>query len=81
MNPLPAYYSLNTLRRQVARSVRATQIVHDNQEVKAGDLLFEIDPADYKKSATQSPKTYSELKDFVEKERPDWLQVEIVPPG
>jgi multidrug resistance efflux pump len=22
--------------------------VHDNQEVKAGDLLFEIDPADYK---------------------------------
>jgi multidrug resistance efflux pump len=22
--------------------------VHDNQEVKAGDLLFELDPADYK---------------------------------
>lgn len=30
--------------------------VHDNQEVKAGDLLFEIDPADYK-TALDSAKT------------------------
>ena len=29
--------------------------VHDNQEVKAGDLLFEIDPADYK-TALESAK-------------------------
>lgn len=26
------------------------------------------------KFAAQSPKTYPELRDFVEKERPDWLQ-------
>jgi multidrug resistance efflux pump len=29
--------------------------VHDNQEVKTGDLLFEIDPADYK-TALESAK-------------------------
>jgi multidrug resistance efflux pump len=36
--------------------------VHDNQEVKAGDLLFEIDPADYKTALASAQATVANLE-------------------
>ena len=36
--------------------------VHDNQEVKAGDLLFEIDPADYKTALSSAKASVANLE-------------------
>jgi multidrug resistance efflux pump len=36
--------------------------VHDNQEVKAGDLLFEIDPADYKTALASAKAAVANLE-------------------
>jgi multidrug resistance efflux pump len=36
--------------------------VHDNQEVKAGDLLFEIDPADYKTAVASAKASVANLE-------------------
>ena len=36
--------------------------VHDNQEVKAGDLLFEIDPADYKTALASAKASVANLE-------------------
>ena len=36
--------------------------VHDNQEVKAGDLLFEIDPADYKTALASGKASVANLE-------------------
>ncbi|HEY2422532.1 MAG TPA: HlyD family secretion protein [Chthoniobacterales bacterium] len=36
--------------------------VHDNQEVKAGDLLFEIDPADYKTALDSAKASVANLE-------------------
>lgn len=36
--------------------------VHDNQEVKAGDLLFEIDPADYQTALASAKASLSNLE-------------------
>jgi multidrug resistance efflux pump len=36
--------------------------VHDNQEVKTGDLLFEIDPADYKTAFASAKASVANLE-------------------
>jgi multidrug resistance efflux pump len=36
--------------------------VHDNQEVKAGDLLFEIDPADYQTALASAKASVPNLE-------------------
>jgi multidrug resistance efflux pump len=36
--------------------------VHDNQEVKAGDLLFEIDPSDYKTALASAKASVANLE-------------------
>jgi multidrug resistance efflux pump len=44
--------------------------VHDNQEVKAGDLLFEIDPADYKTALDSAKASVANAEaNFVQKQQ------------
>ena len=45
--------------------------VHDNQEVKAGDLLFEIDPADYKTALASAQATVANLEANLLQKRQD----------
>jgi multidrug resistance efflux pump len=45
--------------------------VYDNQEVKAGDLLFEIDPADYKTALASAQATVANLEANLLQKRQD----------
>jgi multidrug resistance efflux pump len=45
--------------------------VQDNQEVKAGDLLFEIDPADYKTALTSAKASVANLEAYLLQKRQD----------
>jgi RND family efflux transporter MFP subunit len=45
--------------------------VHDNQEVKAGDLLFEIDPADYKTALASAQASVANLEANLLQKRQD----------
>jgi multidrug resistance efflux pump len=45
--------------------------VHDNQEVKAGDLLFEIDPADYKTALASAKASVADLEAKLLQKRQD----------
>jgi multidrug efflux pump subunit AcrA (membrane-fusion protein) len=45
--------------------------VHDNQEVKAGDLLFEIDPADYKTASDSAKASVANLEANLLQKRQD----------
>ena len=45
--------------------------VHDNQEVKAGDLLFEIDPADYKTALDSAKASVANLEANLLQKRQD----------
>ena len=45
--------------------------VHDNQEVKAGDLLFEIDPADYKTALASANASVANLEANLLQKRQD----------
>ncbi|HTD14388.1 MAG TPA: efflux RND transporter periplasmic adaptor subunit, partial [Chthoniobacterales bacterium] len=45
--------------------------VHDNQEVKAGDLLFEIDPADYKTALDAAKASVANLEANLLQKRQD----------
>ena len=45
--------------------------VHDNQEVKAGDLLFEIDPADYKTALDSAKAAVANMEANVRQKQQD----------
>ena len=45
--------------------------VHDNQEVKAGDLLFEIDPADYKTALDSAKAAVANMEANVRQKHQD----------
>ena len=45
--------------------------VHDNQEVKAGDLLFEIDPADYKTALSSAKASVDNAEANVRQKQQD----------
>jgi multidrug efflux pump subunit AcrA (membrane-fusion protein) len=45
--------------------------VHDNQEVKAGDLLFEIDPADYQTALASAKASVANLEANLRQKRQD----------
>ena len=45
--------------------------VHDNQEVKAGDLLFEIDPADYQTALASAKASVANLEANLLQKRQD----------
>ena len=45
--------------------------VQDNQEVKAGDLLFEIDPADYKTALASAQASVANLQANLLQKRQD----------